>query len=196
MLFRSDFEARASEFLSLLAIWNRKINLVSRRLTLDDLARQLVSALAPLAVFDRGAARFLDIGSGGGFPGVVLALARPAWSGVLVEATRKKCLFLREAVEVLALKGVEVVNARYEECELETGTFDLVTARAVRLDRGLAERMRVHLAPDGTVIVFAPQDEPGRQELAGDFGEAGLASGPFREIAWAGAALLQGRHPA
>jgi 16S rRNA (guanine527-N7)-methyltransferase len=79
--------------------------------------------------------RFIDIGSGGGLPGLILAIANPFWQVVLVEATGKKASFLSEAVLALNLQDrVLVLNRRCEELAQQIDyrqQFDYVTARAV-----------------------------------------------------------------
>ena len=81
-------------------------------------------------------ASVLDIGSGAGLPGIVLAVARPDLTVVLVEPLARRTVFLSETVERLGLSRTSVVRARAEECRELSGTADVVTARAVApLDR-------------------------------------------------------------
>ncbi|HEX3430124.1 MAG TPA: 16S rRNA (guanine(527)-N(7))-methyltransferase RsmG [Rhizomicrobium sp.] len=122
--------ARLKAFVGLLKDWNQRHNLVSQR-SLEDVWRRHVWDSAQLADFVPHEARSLvDLGSGAGFPGVVLAILlreRPGFRTALYEATRKKCEFLRAAVlqtEVAA----EVVNGRIEDAPPES--FDVVAARA------------------------------------------------------------------
>lgn len=84
-------------------------------------------------------ARVVDVGTGAGFPGIPLKIARPDIHLVLVDSTLKRVRFLREATEALGLTGVEAVHARAEQLHGDgafAGRFDVATARAVaRLDR-------------------------------------------------------------
>jgi 16S rRNA (guanine527-N7)-methyltransferase len=76
----------------------------------------------------------VDVGSGGGLPGLPIKLAAPQVGMTLIEATAKKARFLRSAAEVLALDGVEVVNQRVEEAARSRehrATYDAATTRAV-----------------------------------------------------------------
>ena len=94
---------------------------------LDSLTGLLVREIAPHE-------RVADIGSGAGFPGLVLAVARPAARYCLVEATGKKVAFLAAAAEALALRNVEIVSSRVEEVGQHASyreTCDLVVSRAV-----------------------------------------------------------------
>jgi 16S rRNA (guanine527-N7)-methyltransferase len=77
------------------------------------------------------ARRIADLGSGGGFPGLVLAVALPDAQFALVESVARKCAFLVRAVEELGLPNVEVVPARAEAWPAGLGAHDLVTARAL-----------------------------------------------------------------
>jgi 16S rRNA (guanine527-N7)-methyltransferase len=79
----------------------------------------------------RGARRIADLGSGGGFPGLALAIALPEAHVALVESVERKCAFLRRATEELGLGNVEVVCGRAEAWPEGRGVHDLVTARAL-----------------------------------------------------------------
>ena len=73
-----------------------------------------------------------DIGTGAGFPGVVLKICYPELWVTLVEPIKKRCVFLKELIERLDLKDIEIINERGEDLSIgERETFDYVTARAV-----------------------------------------------------------------
>ena len=89
----------------------------------------------------------LDIGSGGGLPGIPLAVAMPAWQVTLVDKVRKKVAFLTQARVELGLKNVECIHARAED--LRVAPFDLVVSRAFA---SLADFVKVSsqlIAPGG-----------------------------------------------
>ncbi len=110
-------------------------------------AREVVAELAP-------GSRVLDLGTGAGFPGLVLACTCPELSFTLLDATAKKCDFLRETAASLGLANAEVVCGRAEE--LGRGplreSFDLVTARAVASLRELVE-LALPLLKQGGVLL-------------------------------------------
>lgn len=122
--------ARLKLFLGLLEDWNQRHNLVSRR-SLAEVWRRHVLDSAQLADFIPASAEALvDLGSGAGFPGIILAVLmgdRPQFRTVLYEATRKKCDFLTIAAERLRA-AVEIRNDRIEDAPPEI--FDVVSARA------------------------------------------------------------------
>ena len=103
-----------------------------------------------------GAARDLvDVGSGGGLPGIPIKIVEPRLRVALVEATAKKARFLRLAVEKLSLEGVQVTNARVEEVartKVHRGAYDVVTVRAVARLAVVAEYCVPLLRVGGHVI--------------------------------------------
>jgi 16S rRNA (guanine527-N7)-methyltransferase len=107
-------------------------NLVSKRARAELMTRHVPEAVAVARLLPQGTGRLLDVGSGGGFPGMVIAIVRPDLQVHLLDATAKKTEFLRRAA---AEVGVEVTvhTGRAEELVRTDlgGSFDLVTARAV-----------------------------------------------------------------
>ena len=120
--------ARLKAFVDVLTDWNARHNLVSAR-SLEDVWRRHVLDSAQLAAFfPETAKNLVDLGSGAGFPGLVLAiLFENRLRVVLYEAIHKKCEFLEAAAKRVGA-AVEIRNARIEEARAEP--FDVVTARA------------------------------------------------------------------
>jgi 16S rRNA (guanine527-N7)-methyltransferase len=155
-----DLGVQLGAYLELLARWNQRINLTA--LTLEPPSDEAIDRLIvePLAAARQIFAQdrlLIDIGSGGGSPGIPLKLAVPALQTVLVEVKVRKSAFLREAVRHLGLQAVEVVNGRFEELlgrrELLEAA-DLVSLRAVRPDRKLWNGVQAFLKPGGRVLWF------------------------------------------
>ena len=120
--------ARLKAYADVLLDWNARHNLVAKS-TLPDLWQRHFWDSAQLAPLIPPSARSLaDLGSGAGFPGLVLAAMLPGLSVTLHEATTKKCAFLQMAAERMAIP-VTIRNARLED--LPPGHFDVVTARAL-----------------------------------------------------------------
>ena len=115
--------------------WNGKINLISRRDEANIWFSHILHSLSLLFYVEiPGAARVLDLGTGGGFPGIPLAIARPDVNIVLLDSIRKKTMAVRDMVDRLALTGVTVWTGRAEELSNGpevTGSFDFVFTRAV-----------------------------------------------------------------
>jgi 16S rRNA (guanine527-N7)-methyltransferase len=102
----------------------------------------------------RGARRIADLGSGGGFPGLVLAIALPDARVALVESVGRKVAFLRGAIERLGLGNTEAIQARAEAWPDGVGEHDLVTARAVAPLTVLVEYAAPLLAIGGALVAW------------------------------------------
>ncbi|WP_238996867.1 16S rRNA (guanine(527)-N(7))-methyltransferase RsmG [Entomobacter blattae] len=121
-----ETEEKLEVFVKLLEKWNQKINLVSRQDIENIRKRHIIDSLQ-LAPFVNGHDKVLDMGSGGGFPAIIVAIVT-AVPVVMVESDARKASFLREALRVLALEG-EVLCARVEKVNISP--VNVVTARAL-----------------------------------------------------------------
>ena len=108
----------------------------------------------------RGARRIADLGSGAGFPGLVLAVALPDARVAVVESVGRKCAFLDRAAAAAGLRNVDVVPARAEAWEEGIGAHDLVTARALAPLNVLVEYAAPLLAPEGRLVAWKGCPEP------------------------------------
>jgi 16S rRNA (guanine527-N7)-methyltransferase len=114
--------------------WNTRMNLTAITDPQEVLLKHFLDSLSLLSVYDQPHTKLLDIGSGAGFPGLVLKIARPQWHVTLLEATGKKVTFLQHIIDTLHLTNVVAIHGRAEELahnKQYRGKFDLVTARAV-----------------------------------------------------------------
>jgi len=159
-------DLRLDRFLDLLGRWNAAYNLTAIR----DVARMRTQHLADcvavveplrrhLGAVDRPV-RILDVGSGGGLPGVVLAVADPAWHVTCVDTVGKKAAFIRQVAAELALPNLHVEQARVEE--LQADPFDVITARAFASLADFARLTRHLIAPRGVWMAMKgkpPVDE-------------------------------------
>jgi 16S rRNA (guanine527-N7)-methyltransferase len=120
---------RLERYLHLLVRWNARINLTSVRSELGIIQRHFGESLFAANHVPRGTSTLLDHGSGGGFPGIPIALARPEIDVTLAESTRKKAAFLMEAVRELGVTAT-IHSGRTED--MPPGlNFDCVAMRAV-----------------------------------------------------------------
>lgn len=114
-------------------------------------SRHLVNSAAAAGLLPR-AGRVADVGSGAGFPGVVLAAMRPDLSFDLVDSMERRCSWLQDAVREMGLRNVRVVHARAEA--LGSGPYDAVTARAVARLAKLVRLVSDLLAPGSRLLAL------------------------------------------
>ncbi len=112
--------------------WNKKMNLTGLS-SRDQVVRDLLLDSIAAAPFFPSEGRYLDVGSGGGFPAIPIKILRPALETHLIEAVQKKASFLKEVVRLIGLSGCLIIRGRVEKLPppLLPGGYDIVTARAV-----------------------------------------------------------------
>jgi 16S rRNA (guanine527-N7)-methyltransferase len=146
---------RFEAYFALLARWNARINLTAIRDKEGILSRHFVESIACAYAVPRGVETLLDVGSGGGFPGVPIALCRPEVSVILAESQTRKAAFLREAVRTLGLSA-SVYSGRAET--LNT-LFDCVTMRAVDQMQMMVSKAAHLVAPRGWLVLMTTRAE-------------------------------------
>ena len=153
------------QFMALLQRWNGTYNLTAVRDPAQMLTQHLADCLAivpPLRrhLADTGAQRLLDVGSGGGLPGVVLAVLHPALQVTCVDAVGKKAAFVQQAAVELKLRNLKAEHARVEQ--LKAPPFDLITSRAFASLPDFTALTHPHLAPGAVWMAMKgkrPDDE-------------------------------------
>jgi 16S rRNA (guanine527-N7)-methyltransferase len=147
--------------------------------------RHILDSLRAAAEVRAADRRALDLGSGAGLPGIVLAIAAPELRVGLVESQRRRVAFLELAVERLDLGNADVVSGRAEE--LEPGSADLCTARAFAPPDRAWQVAEPLLAPGGRLVYFAGR---GAQQAPGD---APISSTRPARLESAGPLVIMGR---
>lgn len=144
-----------------LSVWNRRLSLIGPGTIDEVLERHYGESLAALPLVPEGARSGLDIGSGAGFPGLVLAAARTGLEMTLVEAREKKWAFLSAAARKASLP-CRCLNVRVA-VPLPAGipaSLDLVTARALKLDPEVLGALAERLGPEGRVLLWLGEEDP------------------------------------
>jgi len=156
---------RLLDFLALLQKWNKVYNLTAVRDPQDMLTHHLLDSLAAVAPLRRhvqgqgGAARLLDVGSGGGLPGLVFAICCPEIDVSCVDTVAKKAAFVQQAAAALQLPNLHGIHARVETL---AGPFNVVSCRAFASLADFTTWSREALAPTGVWLAMKgrhPQDE-------------------------------------
>ena len=128
---------KLQNFVALLAEWNEKMNLVSKNSFADVWGRHVLDSAQLITYLPKNLKHLVDIGSGAGFPAIVLAILVeriiPEAKLTLVESITKKTVYLNDVVQKLGLKNVEIINDRVENIGKNTvfKDVDVITARAV-----------------------------------------------------------------
>jgi 16S rRNA (guanine527-N7)-methyltransferase len=195
-LLPSTFAERSEAYVALLLRANERLNL-TRITEPHEVARlHLLDAVAPVALLDRGGTKSaVDLGSGGGIPGIPLAIARPEVRWLLVDSVGKKATVLREFADALGLSNVSVSAERAEtlgRSELHRERHDLVAARACAALPVLAELAMPLLAIGGALLAWkGPLTDEGDEVRRGRSALA-LLGGELVTVQPAGPAVLDG----
>lgn len=120
--------AQLMDYLALLSKWNAVYNLTAVRDPAQMVTQHLLDSLAVVPAFG-GAKNVLDVGAGGGLPGMVLAIACPNMQVSMIDTVHKKTAFLTQAKAELGLSNVTVYTARVEQLQVPH-KFDVITSRA------------------------------------------------------------------
>ncbi|NJM82075.1 MAG: 16S rRNA (guanine(527)-N(7))-methyltransferase RsmG [Tabrizicola sp.] len=144
---------RLEQFEALVEKWNRSVNLVAKSTLPDFWTRHVVDSAQVYFHAGEECARWVDLGSGGGLPGVVIAILasqfRPAQTTVLIEADKRKAAFLREAIRVTGVSA-QVLAERIEDCE--PCHANCLSARALAPLSGLLSYAERHMENTGTAV--------------------------------------------
>ena len=163
--------------------WNRRTNLLGPGTAGEILERHYGESLAALPQLPAGARRGLDLGSGAGFPGLVLAAARPGLEMTLVEARERKWAFLLAAARKASLP-CRCLNVRVR-IPLPAGlpeSLDVITSRALRLDAETWRALAARLREGGRVLLWAGAHDPDLPPDLAACGEVKLAASERRRI--------------
>ena len=153
----ADARGKLLRYVALLARWNRTYNLTAIREPERMVTHHLLDCLAVLPALDRlaggRALAVLDVGSGGGLPGIPIAIARPGWQVTMVEPVQKKGAFLTQAIAELGLANARAAVVRVEDLAAPVA-FDVVISRAFSDLATFAAVALRHLARDGHLVAM------------------------------------------
>jgi 16S rRNA (guanine527-N7)-methyltransferase len=151
------------DYLALMFKWNSVYNLTSLRDPMQMVTHHLLDSLAAVPAFE-GAANVLDVGAGGGLPGIVLAIVRPDMKVSMIDTVHKKTAFLTQVKAELGLTNVTVYTMRVEQLQV-SDKFDVITSRAFADLSDFVNWSSHLLAEPGRYIALkgvAPKDEQER----------------------------------
>jgi 16S rRNA (guanine527-N7)-methyltransferase len=163
----NEQRTRLIAYRDLIAKWNKVYNLTALRDPAQMLTHHIIDSLAAAPPLIRHLnntglpqARLLDVGSGGGLPGVVLAAALPQLDVSCVDTVGKKAAFVQQAAAELSLRNLRGVHTRVEQ--LQAAPFDVITSRAFASLLDFVQLTRIHLKPGAVWMALKgkrPDDE-------------------------------------
>jgi 16S rRNA (guanine527-N7)-methyltransferase len=169
----AEQQGRLMDYLALMFKWNSVYNLTSLRDPMQMVTHHLLDSLAAVPAFV-DANNVLDVGSGGGLPGIVLAIVRPDMKVSMIDTVHKKTAFLTQVKAELGLANVTVYTMKVQELDV-SDKFDVITSRAFADLSDFVNWSSHLLAEGGRYIALkgvAPEDE--RQRLPAEWRVSGL----------------------
>lgn len=170
------------KYLEILLEWNQKFNLTGIKESNEIWVKHFLDSITVLQSIPEDTITAIDIGTGAGFPGLVIAIMRPDIHMTLVDATGKKVVFLKHVAETLGLKNMKAVQARAEDLahdKKNRENYDVVLSRAVAYLPTLLE-YTIPFAKIGGV--FIAQKKEGNEEIETSKTAIEILGGEIKEI--------------
>ena len=159
VLATTHLRVRIREYVELLLKWNRTVSLTTVTDVDEVLSFHFGESLFALSMLPVEKSRLADVGSGAGFPGIPLAMARPALQVNLIEPNARKFAFLSEVVRNLGIANAVPFRGRMADFQHGKKPLDVVTARALGQFEELIEWSQHQLGPGGSLVLWLGQED-------------------------------------
>jgi len=146
----NEMYVQTEKYVQLLLTWSKALNLTAIK-DPDDIFRLHVADSASIEPYLRGGC-IADVGTGAGFPGMILAILHPEKKFTLIESVTKKASFIRNAVSVIGIKNVEVLNQRCEQ--IKGRKFDCIVSRAFASLKKMTSLCRELVSENGIFLAM------------------------------------------
>jgi 16S rRNA (guanine527-N7)-methyltransferase len=146
-------------------IWNKKMNITAIKKPLQIAEKHFIDSLAA-ASFVKNKNSLIDLGSGGGFPGIPIKIMKPLLNVVLIDSSRKKINFLKHVIRLLGLKGIDAIHSRVQDLhdkDLYKAGFDAVISRAFTELSNFVELASPFINKEGTI--YAMKGKQAKKEI-------------------------------
>ncbi len=152
---RSDvLKAKFEEYYHVLIEANSKINLFSRKMPLEEIwTKHFYDSILPYKLIDSKKKRVLDFGTGGGLPGIPMAILFPQMQVNLLDGTKKKIMVINEMIEILDLPNVGTIWSRIEDYNT-INKYDYIICRSVKIIPQFKQPLLNVLSPKGKIILY------------------------------------------
>jgi 16S rRNA (guanine527-N7)-methyltransferase len=161
--FKEEEKNKINIFINLALEFNKTHNIFSRK-EHDEVYKKDILDCEPLIKRIKNNTKILDLGSGGGFPGILLAITKPKSQISLIESSSKKCFFLRSVADKLALKNTTIINKKIEPNN-NIGVFDIITARAFASIDRITKLTKTNCNKDTKYLLLKGKDKTIQEEL-------------------------------
>jgi 16S rRNA (guanine527-N7)-methyltransferase len=161
--FKEEEKNKINIFINLALEFNKTHNIFSRK-EHDEVYKKDILDCEPLIKRIKNHTKILDLGSGGGFPGILLAITKPKSQISLIESSSKKCFFLRSVADKLALKNTTIINKKIEPNN-NIGVFDIITARAFASIDRITKLTKTNCNKDTKYLLLKGKDKTIQEEL-------------------------------
>lgn len=149
-----------------LSVWNKKINLTAIKNPLKVAEKHFIDSIAPVSFFNNEK-YLMDIGSGGGFPGIPIKIMKPSLNVILIDSSRKKVNFLKHVIRTLHLENIDAIHSRVQDLQENKAyknKFDAVISRAFSDLSGFVELAAPFLNNKGSI--YAMKGKNAEKEIA------------------------------
>ena len=161
--FKEEEKNKINIFINLALEFNKTHNIFSRK-EHDEVYKKDILDCEPLVKRIKNNTKILDLGSGGGFPGILLAITKPKSQISLIESSSKKCFFLRSVADKLALKNTTIINKKIEPNN-NIGVFDIITARAFASIDKITKLTKTNRNKDTEYLLLKGKNKTIQEEL-------------------------------
>ena len=161
--FKEEEKDKINTFINLALEFNKTHNIFSRK-EHDEVYKKDILDCEPLVKRIKNNTKILDLGSGGGFPGILLAITKPKSQISLIESSSKKCFFLRSVADKLALKNTTIINKKIEPNN-NIGVFDIITARAFASIDRITKLTKTNCNKDTKYLLLKGKNKTIQEEL-------------------------------
>ena len=159
----TEADKKIEQFVNEALTFNKKHNIFVRE-SFEEVYEKDVYDCLPVLEKISNSDKILDLGSGGGFPGMIIAIANPMCEIHLLEKSKKKCYFLNKTIDLLGLKNVTVLNTVINKNN-NLGSYTLITARAFSSTANILELSQNNLNNGGKYVLLKGKKEKITEEL-------------------------------
>jgi 16S rRNA (guanine527-N7)-methyltransferase len=161
---KEEADKKIEQFVYEALAFNKKHNIFVRK-SIEDVYEKDVYDCFPVLKKINNSDNILDLGSGGGFPGIIIAIVKPMCEIHLLEKSKKKCYFLNKTIDLLGLKNAKVLDTVINKNN-NLGSYSLITARAFSSTANILKLTQNNLDDGGKYVLLKGKKEKISEELA------------------------------